>query len=625
MPESRTSADKQIVEVIHDVGDLAASAGRADLAKRLTQTRERLADPSVRVIVVGEFKQGKSKLINALVNAPACPVDDDVATSVPTTVGFAEQPIAWVIEQPTAAAPDPQRREVPLDALAEYVSERGNPGNERGIMSAEVLLPREILRGGLKLVDSPGVGGLESSNSLATLAALSSAHAVLLVSDASQEYTEPEVQFLRHAMRISPNVAAVLAKTDLYPQWRRIEEIDRDHLGHLGASADVPIFSVSSDLRLLAAELQDRTLNDESGFPALVAHLRREVLGRAETIHERSAVHELVSVVDQLEVSLRAELNALLNPEDTPRMIAELEDAKTRADEFRGRSARWQVTLTDGIADLVADMEHDVRDRLRKVQREAERAIDEGDPGPIWDQIREWLDQRVTAAVSETFVWTDERSRWLSEEVAELFSKDEAEIPISNIADIRGVLDPVEGIAGLDAGQLGAGEKIYIGVRGSYGGVLMVGLATGLIGMALINPLSLLAGVLVGRRAYREDMGNRLTRRQAEAKGIVRRHIDEVTFQVGKQLRDRLRFVQRTARDHFGSLAEELHSSLSEALLRAKQAATGFTSSREQHIGMLQSRVLELERVRRMIPAMPALPAPSTIPTLANTSESAGR
>ena len=129
------------------------------------------------------------------------------------------------------------------------------------------------------------------------------------------------------------------------------------------------------------------TLHDAAGATRV---LRRGV-GRAEVIHERSAVHDLLSVVDQLGMSLRTELNALLNPEDTPRMIAELEDAKAKADEFRGRSARWQVTLTDGIADLVADMEHDVRDRLRKVQREAERAIDDGDPGPIWDQIREWL------------------------------------------------------------------------------------------------------------------------------------------------------------------------------------------------------------------------------------------
>lgn len=618
MPEDHSAQSSDIVAVVHNVGDLALSAGRNDLAARLAQTRDRLQDPAVRVIVVGEFKQGKSKLINALVNAPACPVDDDVATSVPTIVSYATEPSAWVIDRPSNPDAEPQRREIPVDELADYVSERGNPGNERGILSAEVMLPREILRGGLKLIDSPGVGGLESSNSLATLAALSSAHAVLLVSDASQEYTEPEVQFLRHAMRISPNVAAVLAKTDLYPEWRRIQEIDR---GHLSGTGDVPIFAVSSDLRLLAAETQDRELNSESGFPALVAHLRREVLGRAEVIHERSAVHDLLSVVDQLGMSLRTELNALLNPEDTPRMIAELEDAKAKADEFRGRSARWQVTLTDGIADLVADMEHDVRDRLRKVQREAERAIEEGDPGPIWDQIREWLDQRITTAITETFVWTDERSRWLSEEVAELFSQEEAEFPAVEVGDARAVLDPVDDIAHLDAGQLSAGEKIYIGVRGSYGGVLMVGLATGLIGMSLINPLSLLAGVLVGRRAYREDLSNRLTRRQQEAKIIVRRHIDEVTFQVGKQLKDRLRLVQRTARDHFGAMAEELHRSLSEALTSAKLAATTYTANRDERVGALKARIAQLDELRRAIPALPEAP-PAGIREV--TAQSAG-
>ncbi|MGW9629413.1 dynamin family protein [Agromyces sp. NPDC055520] len=598
-----------MMEVVRDVGRLAAASGRADLAGRIEQTQARLADPDIRVIVVGEFKQGKSKLINALVNAPACPVDDDIATSVPTAVGYADEPSAWVLEQhvdPATGATTVERKQIPLEEISEFVSERGNPRNERRIVSAEVLVPREILKGGLKLVDSPGVGGMESSNALATLSALSTAHAVLLVSDASQEYTEPEVQFLKHAMRISPNVAAVLAKTDLYPSWREIERIDR---GHLRAAGDVPMFSVSSDLRLLAAELRDSTMNEESGFPALVAHLRREVLGRAEVIHERSAVHDLVSVVDQLTISLRSELNAILHPEDTPRMIAQLEAAKARADEFRGRSSRWQVTLTDGVADLIADMEHDLRDRLRKVQREAEEAIDEGDPGPIWDQITEWLDQRVTSAVSETFVWTDERSRWLSEEVAELFSAGEAALPAIDVGDTQGLLDPVEGIAELDSGRLGAGERIYIGVRGSYGGVLMVGLATGLIGLSLINPLSLLAGVLVGRRAYREDMSSRLTRRKHEAKGHVRRYIDEVTFQVGKQLKDRLRLVQRAARDHFGAMAEELHRSLSEALMTAKQTATTYTSKRDQRVAQLQAQIRQLETLRAEIPELPPMRA----------------
>jgi len=588
--------DHALFDLVNKVGRAAAQAGRRDLVRRLVNTRDRLRDPHVRVIVVGEFKQGKSKLVNALVNAPACPVDDDIATTVPTTVGYAAEPSATVLVQPEGdARGEPQRASIPLTELAEYVSAKGNPDNVRRIVSAEVLLPREILRGGLRLVDSPGVGGLDSRSALLTLSALSSAHAVILVSDASQEYTEPEMQFLRHAMRVSPNVAAVLAKTDLYPQWREIEQIDRGHLTKIG---DIPIFAVSSDLRLLAADQRDAELNDESGFPALVAHLRQNILERAELIHERSAVHDLISVVDQLTIALRSELTALVDPDETPQLLLQLEDAKNRADEFRSRSSRWQVTLTDGVADLIADMEHDLRDRLRKVQREAEASIDDGDPGPIWDQITDWLDQRISAAVSETFVWTDERARWLSEQVAELFLEGEESIPAIDVADAAGVLDPVDAIAALDEGRMSAAEKIFIGVRGSYGGVLMVGLATGLIGLPLINPLSLLAGVIVGRRAFREDMGSRLARRQAEAKNIVRRHIDEVIFQAGKQLKDRLRLVQRAARDHFGAMADELHRSFTEAVSAAKQAATVESGKREERIKQLRGQLRQLEGLR---------------------------
>jgi hypothetical protein len=597
------SADAHpLLDLVRRTRALAEEAGRADLARRLDDARARLDDPNIRVIVIGQFKQGKSKLVNALINAPACPVDDDLATSVPTAVGYAAEPSAVVLlRRERASGTTIERKPIPIDEVAQFVSEGGDRADDAEVVGAEVMLPRELLKGGLRLVDSPGVGGLESTRALSTLAAISTAHAVLLVSDASQEYTEPEVQFLRNAMRVSPNVAAVLSKTDLYPEWRQIEEIDRSHLSEVG---EIPIFPISSDLRILAAEQQDRGLNDESGFPSLVSHLRRDVIGRAAAIHQRAAVHDVSSVADQLMLAVNTELNALLHPEDTPRMIARLEDAKSRADDFRGRTSRWQVTLSDGIADLIADTEHDLRDRLRKVQREAEGAIDEGDPGPIWDQIASWLDQRVASAVSETFVWMNERSQWLCEQVAVEFAATESSLPHIDVAGTDDVLDSVESLQALDEGRLGAAEKIYIGVRGSYGGVLMMGLATSLVGLSLINPLSLLVGVVVGRRAYREDRSARLSRRQSEAKNLVRRHIEDVVFQVGKQLKDRLRFVQRSARDHFGGIADELHRSLADSVTAAKQAAATFTAHRDARVRELKAQEARIEALRADIPQL---------------------
>lgn len=600
--ETTPSALDDLLPLIARGQALSRALGRADLVRRLEQSRQRLLDPEVRVVVVGEFKQGKSKLVNALINAPICAVDDDVATSVPTAVGFADEPSATVLLRVGEGDHTRiERADVSLDDLSGVVVNPQPLPDGRQIVGAEVGLPRDVLRGGLYVVDSPGVGGRDSARSMAALSALSSAHAVLLVSDASQEYTEPEIQFLRQAMRMSPNVAAVLSKTDIYPEWRRIQNIDH---GHLAAIGDVPMFAVSSDLRLAAARDLDRDLNDESGFPALVAHLRNDVLGRAETLHRRSAIHDLRSVLDQVALTIDTELKALLNPEQTPQMILRLEEAKARADDFRGRSARWQVTLADGIADLTSDSEHDLRDRLRRVQRDAEAAIDEGDPGPIWDQIVEWIDDRVAEVVSENFVWTSERARWLTERVADEFLADESLIPYIDVGDTSGVLDPVDPVHHLDDGHMSAMEKIFVGVRGSYGGVLMVGLATSVVGLSLLNPISLLAGALIGRKAYRDDMSNRLARRQAEAKNLVRRHIDDVVFQTGKQLKDRLRAVQRTARDHFGSIADELHRSLSESVLAAKQAAANFSADREGRVGRLRSVSEQVQRLRAQVPAL---------------------
>ncbi|HEY9323732.1 MAG TPA: dynamin family protein [Agromyces sp.] len=594
-------ASADLIALVDRARGLAADLDRDDLTARLAGTRSRLLDPDIRVVVVGQFKQGKSKLVNALINAPVCAVDDDLATSVPIAVGFGPSPSAEVLlREDGARSGVVDRVPVPIDGIDDFLSSHVRSDDRRTVVGVEVSVPREILNGGLRIVDSPGVGGFESTRSLSTLTALSSAHAVLLVSDASQEYTEPEMQFLRHALRISPNVAAVVSKTDIYPQWRDIESIDRGHLSDVG---DVPVFAVSSDLRLLAAGTQDRELNDESGFPALVAHLRRNVLGQAEEVQRRAASHDLVSVTEQLALSLQTELNALLHPEETPALIARLEEYKTRAEEFRSRGARWQVALSDGVADLISDTEHDLRDRLRKVQHEAETSIEEGDPGPIWDQIVEWIDQRVAAAVAETFVWTDERSKWLAEQVAREFAEDELVLPRIDVGATDGVLDPVTDLRTLDEGRLSATEKIYIGVRGSYGGVLMVGLATSLIGLPLINPLSLLAGVLVGRRAYREDMSSRLLRRQFEAKNLIRRHIEEVVFQVGKQLKDRLRLVQRASRDHFTAIADELHRSITESVTAARQAAVGYERDRDSRVQALRAQLARVEEIRRRLPA----------------------
>src|SRR5215510_14758140 len=275
----RSATVQQALSVV-DLGRQAAKAyARPDLLTRLSTTRKRLADPSFHVFVIGEFKQGKSSLVNALLNAPVCPVDDDIATSVPTAIGFGDPPSAAVLFDPGGDPSDPDREpireEIEVDQVARHVTEASDAAGERRVGSVDVLLPRKLLSDGLVIVDTPGVGGLGSAHSAATIGALPMADAVIFVSDASQEFTGPEIEFLQTARRMCPNVVCVLTKVDFYPSWRKIRDLNLEHLRSRGINA--PLMCVSSALRIHALRNNDRDLNQESGFPELVGYLQSEI------------------------------------------------------------------------------------------------------------------------------------------------------------------------------------------------------------------------------------------------------------------------------------------------------------------------------------------------------------
>jgi hypothetical protein len=576
---------------------LAEVCERPDLHRRLVQARARSLDPGVRVLVVGEPKQGKSSLVNALVGAPVCPVADDVATVVPTVVRAGEAPRATLVlaagpgADADAADVPTERVAVPIDEVAARVT---GSGTER-LVQAEVELPRKLLDG-LELVDTAGVGGVGMVRALRTIDLLPSADAVLLVSDASQEFTAPEMAFLEQAMALCPTVVCVLTKTDACPQWRTVAELDRAHLATRGI--DAPVLPASSALAQLAVQHRDRELHEESGIGALVTHLRREVVNRAETLARRSLVHDLQAVTEHLALAVRSELTGLEDPAGREAPVAGLEEARTAADDLRRRSSRWQQVLGDGVTDLMSDIEFDLRDRSRVVTREAEEAIDAQDPGPSWPELAEWLDRRIAAAVADSFVWAEQRSEWLAARVIEQFARDGgAAVPALSVGGAGDALESLVDLPLIDDGAMTLRERTLIGLRGSYTGVLMTGLVTSLAGMAIINPFSLAAGVLLGRKAYNDDRKQRVQRRQSEAKTVVRRHLDEVVFQVGKHLKDRLRTVQRTLRDLITDTAEEMSRSLADAVAAAQRSTKEATAERDARIRSLRLRLDQLDRL----------------------------
>ncbi|SNR35217.1 Dynamin family protein [Haloechinothrix alba] len=581
-----------------DLGLRACEAfERPDLAARLERVQSGLADPAVHVVVVGEFKQGKSSLVNALVGANACPVDDDVATAVPTYVRHGEQPSAELIVEGSP----PLRQPVALQELRRRVIERDPAGaasgadEELALAGAEVRLPRTLLSSGLVLVDTPGVGGLGSAHAAASLAAASMASALIFVTDASQELTRSELDFLHKARDMCGTVACALTKIDFYPHWRRIRDLDVEHLREHG---DVPCFPVSSRLRSAAAEAGDTELNTESGYPALVSFLTEHVGASAAHRVAADAAADVAAVCTQLEARFEAERAALADPAEAQRVVSELTAVKERIATLKSTAAKWNQTLSDGVTDLNSDVEHDLRRRIRTVIAEADDVIEESDPADTWTEMEAWLRCRVSHELLANYALLRDRSTALGEEVGEHFRE-----ASGDVLDRIAVPDPELQLAGarvehkIELAKMKVGKQAMVALKSAYSGAIMFVMLGTLTGVTL-GPIALGIGLVMGGKGLREEKKRQRANRQKQAQNAVRRYCDEVSFVMGKDSKDTLRTIQRQLRDHYTGLAEELDRSNAQALQRASDAASHTRDERDRRLADIDAELGRLRQLR---------------------------
>ncbi len=196
---------KALRDLAAEIGSVAGA--RPQLAARSARLAKRIAAGRFHVVVLGEFNRGKSTLVNALLAAEALPIGVVPLTAVATEVVYGE-PGA------TVTVTDGQCFEIGLDDLATYVTEAGNPANQRGVERVEVRWPAPLLSTGLVLVDTPGLGSVHSHNTEVGRAALLEADGAVLVLSADEPLSEQERDLLALLAERHTRTFVVVNKAD---------------------------------------------------------------------------------------------------------------------------------------------------------------------------------------------------------------------------------------------------------------------------------------------------------------------------------------------------------------------------------------------------------------------------
>lgn len=585
---------------------LLQAAERDDLVARCTAAAARLRRPSTIVCVVGEFKQGKSSLVNGLLGRAICPVDDDLATAAITLVRHGDPPSA--IARRRADDGSAVSEPVAVEDLVQWVSEVGNPGNEKRVERLDVTLPSPVLAQGLAIVDTPGMGGMGAGHAAATLAFLPFADGLLFVSDASTELTSTEVDFLRQATDLCPTVLVVQTKIDLYAFWSRIVDLNRGHLA--GAGLPVPVVAVSNTLRAEAMSRRDRDLNSRSGYPALLEALGSQVVEPAKAVAAQRSAGDALDAISLVTTGLEAEQQLLLDPSRRTEALAALEAAKERLEHLRGPGSRWGVLLGDRVADLSTQVNHRLRGSIRTLLRATEERIESLRTPEEWDEVARSVQTEIANHVTDAFVAIEAGAAAIHQEIIELLQEEDLGLlggsrSAGSVIDVKGLWSD----KALDPKEKGKAFRTGLtGIRGAQSGVMMFGMVGQFLpGAAAVllasNPVLLGIGAVFGGVQLFDDRKRKIAGRRQAARSQVRQFLDDVQFEIGDEVAGQLRDVQRRLRDEFTERLTELQRTYTDTAKRAQASAEQDATTTEKRSRELTQSLAGLAQVGEALTA----------------------
>jgi predicted GTPase len=343
---------------------MSPSASQTKILQRLDSLRERLATERFQLAVLGQFKRGKSTLLNALLCADVLPTGVVPVTAIATFLQYAEKPqlhvtyLSGKTEQFDAGGEEALR-----ERLRTCVTEEANPENALGIDRVDVFLPSELLKNGVVLIDTPGVGSTFRHNTAAADAILHECDATLFVVSPDPPITEVEIDFLSRIRKTVAHLTIVLNKIDIVEPGEAASVrafLQRVLAERAKLDPGTPVFCVSARKAFRAERNGDAAALHESAFPELESHLIQFLAKEKRATLNAAVARKAAAWIAQLQLETEIVLKSLRLP------VEDLEQRVTTFDE----AAKQFETERRVANDLLAG------DRLRaleELEAQAER------------------------------------------------------------------------------------------------------------------------------------------------------------------------------------------------------------------------------------------------------------
>jgi GTPase Era involved in 16S rRNA processing len=365
------------------------------------ELQEKIETNTFNLVVVGQFKRGKTSLINALLGADILPVAVVPLTSIVTIMKYGDA-LKIVVH-----FNDGRVAEIKTERLPEYVTERGNPKNEKDVSEVVITYPSPYLRGGVQIIDTPGVGSVYEHNTDVAYQYLPRSDAALFLLSVDQPLGKAELDFLKDVREYSNRIFFLLNKADYFCEADLGESMDfsvnvlRDAIG-----TEVRIFPVSAKLALEGKLSDAEDLVEKSLLPQFSEVLNNFLMEEKGKILLLSVTNNLLRILSQARFELDLEIKSLITPlEELKEKIQTFEERKK---EVLAEKSDFDILLDGEIKKIMKNiLDDDLNAYGHELRLKAEANLDEyyrENTGLSLKELRKHLEEHIISEVRQAVI-----------------------------------------------------------------------------------------------------------------------------------------------------------------------------------------------------------------------------
>lgn len=619
----------QVSSSLSELEKLCTALKLEENSKDMERCRKKLNNHTFAVGIMGEFKRGKSTVINSLLEQEIMPADILPCSATMNRVTYDMTPHAQLKMR------DGTVKDIPVEQLSDYVTKLTGENESRAaeVDEAVVYYPCRFCRNGVDIIDTPGLNDDERMNKISEQV-IPKLDAVVMVITPDNPFSMSEAEFVRNKLMTS-DLSRLIFLVNKIDQVRRASDRERvvksirqkiqlsvmektadlygkdsqeyqDAMAKIGSIRVYPF----SALDALDGKLEgDEELIEKSGtkvFEEALTKMLTQERGALELGYPLNAIQRSCSEVAKAAVARKQalELSTEEFKDNQQEALQQIEQLRKQKQEEQKRLQASSLRTRDELEQQVASFYPTIKEQLmEKIDQEAELLdLSTLNKKAGQEAALQQLQQAATKEMENVMARVSEKIQVLLEqqvgkemlqigEFMDRLSVDLSQIQfgvaqksgIFGVADIAAVgaeTAAAYAFGGFGVGGLIAGYK-SAGIKGA-----LVGGGIGLVGSILIGslfasmsivglPLAILAaasGTLCGKFAtnliFAKDIGQK---RLNEIKKVLEENIDQIISQM-RQRRDLENWASSLVNTRFEELIQGMEDEC-ERLLKDTEAS----------------------------------------------------